>query len=539
MPFRTALSGLNASSSELRVIGNNVANASTTGFKEASVHFADIFATTNLGTARNAIGSGVRVAAITQQFSQGNIEFTDNNLDLAIGGQGFFRLNEGGNIVYTRAGAFGVDRNGFIVNPQNQRLTGYLADNAGTITGAIGDIQLDTSDIAPRATTRVGLVVNLNASATPPMQATPSSFISLTNTGGGNPVLDEDDSPVLAGPFTLVDGYGQSVPGVQLEFTHLGGDDWDVAMIGAGGVFSTATITLGTSGVVSLSWDADAAAGPQDPVELQFDASILTAVSGGGGSSIAAVADGEVQGAFDVTNASTYNNSTSLTVYDSLGAAHLATVYYRQTGIPNQWESYLYLGDQLVSGAQANGSDLLQFRPDGSLLSINGALAPPSTLTMGAFEPGTGASPLNLTLDYNSVSQYGGGFNVVGLPQDGYSTGRLSGIDIDSTGVVLARFTNGQSRTLAQIALVNFSNPQGLTQLGESSWAESFESGNPLVSTAGTSSLGLIESGALEGSNVDLTEQLVRMITAQRNFQANAQVISTADTITQSIINLR
>ncbi|HFQ91426.1 MAG TPA: flagellar hook-basal body complex protein, partial [Chromatiales bacterium] len=141
--------------------------------------------------------------------------------------------------------------------------------------------------------------------------------------------------------------------------------------------------------------------------------------------------------------------------------------------------------------------------------------------------------------DYSKISQYGGGFNVNSLTQDGFATGRLSGIDIDDTGIILARFTNGQSRTLAQIALANFSNPQGLTQQGDLNWAESYESGAALVGAPGSSSLGLIESGALEGSNVDLTEQLVSMITAQRNFQANAQVISTADTITQAIINIR
>ena len=259
----------------------------------------------------------------------------------------------------------------------------------------------------------------------------------------------------------------------------------------------------------------------------------------GGGNDISASANGALQAAFDPRDAATYNNSTSLTIYDSLGAGHLATMYYRQTGIPNQWESYLYIGDQQVSGAQTNGSDLLQFSSDGSLSSINGNAVPPSTITMPAFNPGNGSGNLSLDMDYSSISQFGGGFNVVALAQDGYATGRLSGIDIDSTGVMLARFTNGQSRVMAQIAMVNFSNPQGLAQLGESSWAESFESGDPLVATPGSSNLGLIESGALEGSNVDLTEQLVRMITTQRNFQANAQVISTADTITQTIINIR
>ena len=146
---------------------------------------------------------------------------------------------------------------------------------------------------------------------------------------------------------------------------------------------------------------------------------------------------------------------------------------------------------------------------------------------------------MNVSLDVADLTQYGSVFSVNALVQDGFTTGRLSGIDISDTGVVTARFTNGQSRTLAQVALANFSNPQGLRQLGDTSWAESFESGAALVGAPGSGSLGLVQSGALEGSNVDLTEQLVNMITAQRNFQANAQVITTADTVTQTIINIR
>jgi flagellar hook protein FlgE len=539
MPFRTALSGLNAASSELSVIGNNVANASTTGFKGSTVQFADVFANSNLATSANAIGSGVRVASIDQQFSQGNIEFTSNNLDLAISGQGFFRLNDGGTIVYSRAGAFGVDRDGYIVNPHTQRLTGYIADDAGNITGALGDIHLDTSNIAPRATSTVSLGVNLNASAKPPFAPVPSSTLSLTGAGGsGAPVLDSGDSPITAGPFTLVDAYGQEVPGAQLQFTNTGGNDWNVTLIGAGGAATTGSFTVGTSTTATIDWDADGP-GPQASTPLSFDVSAVTQVAGGGGTSLAAASNGSAQGTFDVSNATSYNNSVSLTLYDSLGSPHLSTIYYRQTGIPNQWESYLYVDGVAVPGNQPNGSDLLQFNADGSLAQLNGQPVPPTTITMPTFSPSSSAAPVTLDMDYSAISQFGGGFSVASLSQDGFTTGQLSGIDIGETGVILARFTNGQTRTLGQIAMVNFANPQGLTQLGDTSWAESFESGAPLVTTAGSSNMGLVQAGALEASNVELTEQLVRMITAQRAFQANAQVISTEDAITQTIINLR
>ena len=405
MPFRIALSGLNAASAELKVVSNNIANVSTTGFKKSRTEFADIYSVANLGSVSTAIGSGVSVSSVSQQFSQGNIAFTDNGLDLAVSGQGFFRLSDQGSTVYSRAGAFSINRDGFIVNSQEQHLTAYLADNNGNITGALGDLRLDTADISPAPTSLVEVGVNLDASSTVPP-------------------------------------------------------------------------------------------------------------------------------AFNVNDPTTYNSSTSLTVFDSLGASHLATIYYRKAAA-NTWDTHLY-----VDGAQVTPSvsGTITFNPDGTLATPAGG-----QVTYNAF-PVTGANPLNMTLDYASntaSTQFGSKFGVNYLDQDGFTTGRLSGLDISETGVVLARFTNGQSRTLGQVALANFANSQGLRQLGDTTWAESFDSGAALVGQPATASLGLIQSGALEGSNVDLTEQLVNMITAQRNFQANAQVISTADTVTQTIINIR
>ncbi len=403
MPFRTALSGLNAASAELRIIGNNVANAGTTGFKQSRAEFADIFATSNLGVTSNAIGSGVRVSAVSQQFTQGNIGFTDNNLDLAISGQGFLIMNDNGVNNYTRAGALGVDRDGFVVNKQQQQLTIFQADAAGNITGATGSLQLDRSDIAPAPTTTIDVQANLDASALPPVPA------------------------------------------------------------------------------------------------------------------------------FNPTDASSYNNSTSLTIFDSLGSPHLSTMYFRKTA-DNTWDAFQYVdGTQVNAGAPAG--ETITFDTTGAIVG-----GTPTTMT---FTPSGGASAMTVSVDYGNTSQFGSPFSVNALVQDGFATGRLSGIDISNNGVITSRFTNGQSRTLGQVAIATFNNAQGLRQLGDTSWAESFDSGAPLVGSPGSGSAGLIESGALEGSNVDLTEELVNMITSQRNFQANAQVITTADTITQTIINIR
>jgi flagellar hook protein FlgE len=230
---------------------------------------------------------------------------------------------------------------------------------------------------------------------------------------------------------------------------------------------------------------------------------------------------------FDPGNPNTFTYTTSLTAYDSLGQAHTGTMYFRNIG-PLQWESHFAIDGTMVGGAQP-----MTFNSDGTLAS------PLAAVSFGAHDPGNGAEPMNIAIDLSTATQYGSNSSVSALRQDGYTTGRLSSIDIGSTGVVLARFTNGQSRALGQVALANFPNPQGLQQLGNNAWAATFSAGEMVLGAAGNGNFGAIQSGGLEGSNVDLAEQLVNLITAQRNFQANAQVISVADTLAQTIINLR
>ena len=423
MSFNAALSGLNAASAELKVIGNNVSNASTSGFKKSRTEFADIYAVSNLGVTSNAIGSGVRLSSVAQQFTQGNIEFTDNNLDLAVNGRGFFLLDDNGSQVFSRAGAFRVDREGYVVNANEQRLQSFQADASGNITGALGALRLDSSDIAPQSTGAIGLDLNLNANAEIPV------------------------------------------------------------------------------------------------------------------------------GAFNPSDPTTYNSSTSLTVYDSLGNSMLSTMYYVRTA-PNSWSAYTYVtppnGTPVYvqpTGLPANSPAVLTFTDTGALDTVTPALATnPNAIEFDAVlaaDLATGAADMQFNADYSGSTQYGSNFSVNSLTQDGFTTGRLSGVDIDDSGIVLARYTNGQSRTLGQLAMADFANSQGLRQLGDTNWAETFASGAALVGAPGTSSLGLIQSGALEESNVDLTAELVNMIVAQRNFQANAEVISTADAVTQTIINIR
>lgn len=231
---------------------------------------------------------------------------------------------------------------------------------------------------------------------------------------------------------------------------------------------------------------------------------------------------------FDPSDTDSYNKSTTLTVYDSLGAAHTASMYFVKEAAAGDWTSYLYVDGTSV------GSQALSYSSTGTLtFPANGKV------DFGTYTPTTGADPLDVTFDLSDSTQYGSTFAVNSITQDGYTTGSLVGISVDSSGIVQARFTNGRSISLGQVAIANFPSEQGLQSLSDTSWGETYASGQPLYGQAGTANFGLFQSGSLEKSNVDVTTQLVNMITAQRYFQANAQMISTEDQITQTIINIR
>ena len=424
MAFRIALTGLDAASTDLEVTGHNIANASTIGFKQSRAEFADIYANSISDVSSSVPGRGVRVTRVAQQFSQGSTEFTSNNLDLAMNGEGFFVLEDAaGDRSYTRAGAFSVDRDGNVVDQAGSRLQVFpRIGTSGNLfnTGSTVDLNLPVVSGTPQTTSGIEATLNLSASEQPPAV-----------------VLDP-----TAPTFTF----------------------------------------------------------PPDPLS--------------------------------------YNHSTATTIYDSLGTAHTATMFYAKVA-DNQWNAFTFVdGNNVTVGGNAFAD--IQFTDAGALAVSTGDVDALGNVVIDDFNPGGGAADISgLTFNYSATSQFGSGFAVNELSQDGFTSGRLSGVDVDDSGVVFARFTNGQSEPLGKVALARFSNTQGLRQIGDTSWAESFASGDVQIGEAGTSSYGLIQSGALENSNVDLAKQLVNLITAQRNFQANAQVITTADAVTQTVINIR
>ena len=424
MTFSTAISGINAANSDLGVISNNIANASTTGFKTSRAEFADVYATSLLGAGGNAIGLGVTLAGVTQEFGQGNINFTNNSLDLAINGGGFFQLSRDGALEYTRSGAFQVDREGFIVSNGGLRLQGFQVDQGGDVTGQLGDVRIDTSLLDPNQTGSVIFTTNIDS---------------------------RDVSP------------------------------------GTG---------FATNGPYDVFATPATAPNPAD-----------------------------------------FNATTSTTVYDSLGNPHVLSLYYVKTTTPNTWEVYT-----LIDGQSQNGGApvTLEFTSNGqfdpaSLTSVAVAGWTP----VDAAGIANGAAVQDFTVDLSNTTQFGTPFAVSSIIQDGFAAGQLRGIEIDESGVTFARYTNGESRALGQIALASFNNINGLQPVGDTNWVETFSSGPPNVAEPGTAGLGGIQSSALEDSNVEITEQLVALIVAQRNFQANAQVIQSADAITQTVINLR
>jgi flagellar hook protein FlgE len=231
---------------------------------------------------------------------------------------------------------------------------------------------------------------------------------------------------------------------------------------------------------------------------------------------------------FDPTNPNTYNQSTSTTVYDSLGNSYPATMYFSQTATPGTWNV-----NMTVNGTAVGGTQALTFSNTGAVTAPAGG-----NLNFNGFTPTNGAAPMNLAFNFSQTTEFGTQFGVTSIIQNGYTTGQLSTVSIDTTGVVSAVYTNGRSTELGQLAIANFPNPQGLQQLGNTNWAQTFSSGTVVQGTAGSAGFGNISSSALESSNVDLTTELVSMITEQRAFQANAQVITTADQMSQTVIGI-
>lgn len=822
MSFNTALSGIRAANTDLQVTGNNIANASTIGFKSSRAEFGDVYTSTLLGGGSNTPGSGVNIQNIRQQFTQGNLKFTQNELDLSINGEGFFVVEKNGERLYTRAGTFGLDKNGYIVNGTGALLQGFTADADGNVGGILGDLRVDVSSQEPRQTTGVFASYNLNSkevvlettgsrfetngtaigeaqrglkeattstvdllgttdlpvitAASPndtrltlsrqvgsttqsvTISLSPnvtfnnledladeinnrnfsdpnsinveayvdpadnrlkirdraegvSSTLSLaaatgstatdnlsdavtpprinTNPGEGNVGLPKVTNDY--GSYTLtIQGPNNSTPVTYISKFGAGADKTASELNGIAGVSATAKttatilrdtpafagppaiparifdnngtlmlngVTLAANDVTGLgdmnalkdeinslskstlfgitaSLDPDGnlvvesatgrdlnfsfgiaggrvevrgqrglvetldttvageidkgiTVGGEVTITMQEGYSLVedetgqtVPVSGGsmfGSSLVPGFFTPVPINAFDPNDQKTFNHATTTPVYDSLGNVHSMRQYFVKqaydpadpTTSANHWKMYVQIDGKNVGDPDPSlpspqnieatmASFDIHFTPDGSINSAMtdtilisnwtplgedeapiGALGPLNVLQGGTVPVAEPPSSSNFLIDLEGSTQFSSAFSTEELDQNGYATGRLAGLDISNTGIVFARFTNGEAQVLGQVALANFASVDGLKPTGDTMWAQTFESGEAIIGAPGSSQLGNITAGAVEESNVDLSEQLVNLIIAQRNYQANAKTIETANATTQTIINLR
>ncbi len=461
MSFNIALSGLNAAQKDLDVSSNNIANVNTIGFKESRAEFVDVYAASLLASGKTKVGDGVLTADVAQQFSQGSIQFTNNALDLAITGNGFFAtVPELGSLEtsYTRAGQFKLNADNFVVNSQGGNLLGFPVNpdgsSASVSLSTAEPIRVPTASGAPTKTSEVDVRMNLPA-----------------------------------------------------------GDSY---IAGAPGNFD-----------------------PDDPL--------------------------------------TFNNSTSVTIFDSLGDSHVMTYFFIKDDPavnPNNWLMFAAVDGAPIDLVDSSiplpgatgivGGDIsgplqptggvqgarLVFNASGDFIGQTPSLANGGIITrdFNGYLP-NGADPLQtVKIDFNLDStapnpneptQFASNFEVTALNQDGLAVGRLTGIDIGTDGLVRATYSNGTSQPLSRIAMVNFANEQGLTQIGNTGWKESIVSGEALAGEAGSGTFGTINSSALEQSNVNLTTELIDLISAQRNFQANSRALEVDNQLNQTILQIR
>ena len=578
MSFNIGLSGLYAANKQLDVTGNNISNVNTTGFKSSRAEFADVYAGSNrLGVGKNQVGNGVRLAAISQQFTQGDINTTGNVLDLGIQGQGFFVLSDNGSRVYTRAGAFEADKNNFVVTSDGLRLQGYAADSAGNIRkGNLTDLKIDTSALQPKATSLIDQGINLNSSAasipfqvydnsTPPTMAAfdpadPSTYQRSTT----STVEDADGNAHTMEQFyrktgtnewtmyTLIDGRNPLDPASTTPLTgrvQYNSDGTIDSMVSdtagytvQGGGFTIAGWVPAAQDAATGDWGASGVAGTAQDQSITSPALVANKP-------------------FDPSDETTYSRSFPTSVYHSQGNEHTLEQFYRKTGT-NQWTMYTLIDGRnpMDPSSTTPLTGTINFNSDGSVNSMTadstGLPAGTSftvannTFSMVGWIPasqdasgnwsanGSVGDAAGIKMSMASTTSYNTETARMSQSQDGFATGILSNLSIDSTGVLFATFSNGKSRAIGQVALASFANEQGLQQIGGTRWTETYNSGIPGIDSPKTGTLGAIESNSLEGSNVNLTQELVELIKAQSNYQANAKTISTESTIMQTIIQM-
>jgi len=497
------VSGMRNHQIRMDAIGNNIANVNTVGYKSSRVTFQDTLSQTiRAATApqrerggMNAfqIRLGMSVASVDVLHTQGNLRMTGKTTDLAIEGDGFFILGGGAERYYTRAGMFTLERDGRLVYPSNgMLLMGWMADDEGVIdtNQPLTGITLPIgTTIAPTATREMIFTANLDASINGSLTYEPS-------------------------PFTVVDGLGNEaqVTVTLIPTGHF--NQWEYRLSVTGGTIAgtdTGTITIDEDGNISGGADFDVVIDGGGTVTVTFPAGADNSFRVAG----TAVATGNFTPAPTITS--------SVEIYDSQGNVHLLTTIFRKIN-DNTWE-----WETSTPAVGVVGSGTLNFNTFGQLTGATGGPI--------AFNP-AGAAPISIQPDFGRITQYVGDSSI-DITQDGYPMGYLDGFTIDKNGRVVGVFSNGLTRNIAQVAVATVNNPAGLERVGETMFRVSSNSGSVRINPAGVGGSGSITPGALEMSNVDLSQEFTDMIITQRGFQANSRIITTSDEMLQELVALK
>jgi len=651
------VSGLNVNGDAISVIGNNIANSNTIGFKSGRVQFQDIVSQSlGGGAASSQIGRGAHTGNITTLFTQSSFETTSRTTDLAIDGEGFFVVNDNGINYYTRAGDFIFDKDGYMVNSSDLRVQGWLVSEDGGTIGDITDINIADVSSSSRPTSEVGIGANLDSTSetrfvlddynnqivvdgtTVTLNA--GSYTGETLAEALEERIDVDGLTVnyspVTGKFTFANdttaavdlemgeeaatireilGFAPATVPIAVGSSEIsgtprltdklfyvnnnnntisftvGGTDYQATIpviatpyttqmtsagsattsiatavqdalddaYGTAGTFTvsfdddTGKFTIGSTVDARMNWEAEETSAEQLlGFASEYDPNNTLTVT-----SFEITAGGTVESVYSpntVFDPAAASYSTALNVYDTLGSPHTITLYFKKVS-SNNWEWYAAMSsgdldngipnsDGTSQPMMVGGGGTLEFNPNGSLKEVTGSNDIYFNFAGGAnlLQPididfGTSTSEGGSGLD--GTTQYANASATFSQSQDGFPAGALSGVSVGRDGLISGVFSNGEIKPLAQLALAMFQSPWGLVKEGNNLWAETVESGNVSIGLPKTAGRGEIASNSLEQSNVDIATEFVRMISAQRAYQANARMITTSDELLNEVVNLK
>jgi flagellar hook protein FlgE len=539
------VSGLQANQQMLNVVGNDLANLNTTGFKTQSPLFSDLLYQTlspasasqnGGGTNPLQVGFGTMTSTLETNFTQGALTTTGNPLDVAMQGQGFFVANNGTQNVYTRAGAFNIDAAGFLVDPATSfkiQRTGTVGEGSATTpafqTAGVSDIKIPLGTGIPgQASTNVTLQGNLSAQASGPLAQTLTSsapFLSGGSAATGATTLNslaDNQSAYVAGDSIVLQG--TTATGAAVNTTLAVGPATTLNDV----ISAINTNFAGSTASVDASGNLVVQANTTGPSKLQLtitDAAGDTGASSWGSHGLQATTMGQ--------DGATVNGA--IQIFDSQGTAHnLSLTFQKQAA--NTWNltASIPASDGTMINSTVTG---ITFNSDGSFRQVSGS-GSISFQIIGLSAPQTVALNFGSANGFNGVTQFGGPSSAAATTQDGYAAGTLSSVSISQDGTINGIFTNGRIFSLAQLAVAQFTNPTGLNREGQNYYSATINSGTPLIAGGQAGGRGSIQEGALESSNVDVSLAFTQLITAQQGYQVNARAISIGTQVLQDLASI-